>query len=87
MRRADGIIEEKQIYPLYSEGIADVSVHFGKYEPAFRKHGCIADGKIGNANVQLCSARKMKFVMELIYNRSQHKEILADNTPIDEAYY
>ena len=87
MRHADGSIQEKQIYPLYSEGIEDVSEQFGNYEPAFRKHGCIADGKIGNADVQLCSARKMKSVMELIYNKSKHKELLADKTPIDEMYY
>lgn len=87
MRHADGRIEEKQIYPLYSEGIEDVSEQFGNYEPAFRKHGCVTDGKLGNANVQLCSARKMKAVIELIYNRSNHRELLADNTPIDETYY
>ena len=87
VRHTDGKIQEKQVYPLYSEGIEDVSVHFGNYEPAFRKHGCIVDGKLGNAKVQLCSARKIKEVMELIYNRSHHKELLADNTPIDEAYY
>ncbi len=87
MRYPDGSIEEKQIYPLYAEGIEDVSEQFDNYEPAFRKHGCIADGKLGNANVQLCSARKMKAVMELIYNRSNHKELLADHTPIGEDYY
>lgn len=87
MRHADGRIEEKQIYPLYSEGIEDASEQFGNYEPAFRKHGCITDGKLGNANVQLCSARKMKEVMELIFNRSNHIELLADNTPIHEMYY
>ncbi|MBE7001532.1 MAG: AAC(3) family N-acetyltransferase [Ruminococcaceae bacterium] len=87
MCRPDGVVAEKQIYPLYAEGIADVSVHFGNYEPAFRKHGCIADGKLGDAKVQLCSAKKMKEVMELIFNRSHHKELLADDTPIDEVYY
>ena len=87
MRHADGRIEEKRIYPLYAEGIEDVSEQFGNYEPAFRKHGCITDGKLGNADVQLCSARKMKEVMELIFNRSNHIELLADNTPIHEMYY
>ncbi len=87
IRHKDGKIEEKSLYPLFSEGIYDVSEQFGKYEPAFRKHGCITDGKLGNADVQLCSAGKMKEVMELIYNRSHHKELLADSAPIDEAYY
>ena len=87
MRHTDARVEEKRIYPLYSEGIEDVSEQFGNYEPAFRKYGCIVDGKLGNAHVQLCSARKMKEVMELIFNRSNHIELLADNTPIHEMYY
>ena len=87
MRHIDGKIEKKLLYPLYSEGIYDISEQFGNYELPFRKHGCIVDGRIGNADVQLCSARKMKSVMELIYNKSNHKELLADKTPIDEKYY
>ncbi len=87
MRSTDGSIVEKQIYPLYAEGIEDVSQQFGNYEPAFRKHGCIIDGKLGNADIQLCSARKMKEIMELIFDRSNHIELLADSTPIDAAFY
>lgn len=67
--------------------IPDVSVNFGKLEEAFRYHGCIADGKIGNANVQICSARKVKSVMELIYKNANGEEILADKNPLDERLY
>ena len=67
--------------------IPDVSVNFGKFEPAFRYHGCITDGFIGKAKVQLCSATKMKEVMELIYNRSAGKELLADQKPLEKKLY
>ena len=87
IRYKDGIIGEKGVFPLFSEGIDDVSEQFGNYEPAFRKHGCIIDGKLGNADVQLCSTRRIKEVMELIYRRSNHAELLADKTPISEDFY
>jgi len=87
IRHKDGRIEDRSLYPLFAEGIYDVSEQFGNYEPAFRKHGCIVDGKLGNADVQLCSTRKMKEVMELIYRRSNHGEVLADKTPINEDFY
>ena len=87
IRYKDGSIGERSIFPFYSEGISDVSEQFGNYEPAFRKHGCIIDGKLGNANVQLCRARKIMEVMKLIYQRSNCAELLADKTPISEDYY
>lgn len=87
VRYKNGQLEEKELYPLFAKGIDDVSEQFGNYEPAFRKHGCVIDGKLGNADVQLCSARKMKEVMELIYHRSNHAELLADKTPINEDFY
>ena len=64
-----------------------MSVFFDKFEPAVRHYGCIFDGKLGNADVQLCSARKMKAVMDIIYERAQGKELLADDTPLDESLY
>lgn len=87
IRHTDGKIEEKSLYPLFSEGIYDVSEQSGKYEPAFQKHDCIICGKLGNADAQLCSARKMKEVMELIYERSNHAELLADDTLIPADFY
>ncbi len=81
---------ECEIRPLYwfcDDEIEDVSVNFGKFEAAFRHHGAILDGKIGNAEVQLCSAVKMKEVLELIYKRNSGKELLADAQPLDEKLY
>lgn len=83
----DGHVEERLLHWFDEEKIPDVSVYFGKFEPAFRYHGCILDGILGNAKVQLCSAVKMKEVLELIYCRSQGMELLADDLPLEEALY
>lgn len=83
----DGRVEKRHLYWFDESKIPDVSVNFGKFEPAFRYYKCIRDGYIGNAKVQLCSASKMKEVMELIYKRSAGKELLADNQPLDEKLY
>jgi aminoglycoside 3-N-acetyltransferase len=71
----------------HAEGISDVSAQFPNYEPAFRYHGCIVDGFIGNAPTQLCNARKMKQVLELIYKRSGGEELLDKLREIPEKYY
>lgn len=83
----DGRVEKRHLYWFDEGKIPDVSVNFGKFEPAFRYHGCITDGFIGNAKVQLCTATKMKEVMELIYKRSAGRELLADNQPLDKNLY
>lgn len=89
IRYPDGHIEH---FPLktfiaYMTDLGDVSLRFPKYEPAFRWHGCIKDGKIGNADVQLCSAKKMADVAKLIYERSGGMDFLGENRDIDEKYY
>lgn len=83
----DGREETRLLYCLDEENHPDVSLFFGKFEPAFRYHGCITDGKIGNAPVQLCRARKMKEVIELIYRRSGGEELLGDDAPLAIALY
>ena len=83
----DGKLEKKFLYWFDESEIPDVSANFGKFEPAFRYHKCIIDGFIGNAKAQLCSASKMKEVMELIYKRSAGVELLADSEPLDEKLY
>jgi len=80
--------EEKRFLRWFDTSkIRDVSVNFGKFEPAFRHYGCIIDGFVGNAPAQMCNARKMKDVIELIYKNSRGEELLADNTALDEALY
>lgn len=87
IRHANGEIEHRIMHPHEAVGIGDVSLRYPKYEPAFRYHGCIVDGMIGNAPAQLCSARKMKAVMELIHQRSNGAEILLDYEPLDRVLY
>lgn len=83
----DGSQETKLIHPFKEDEIPDVSCNFGKYEPAFRHHGCIIDGQIGNAHTQLCSAQKMMEVVELIRKNSKGEELLADKQPLDTQLY
>lgn len=77
----------RKLYWFYTDEIEDVSENFGKFEAAFNFHSAITYGKIGNAKLQLCEARKMKEIIELIYNRNDFKELLADTTPLDEKLY
>lgn len=80
--------EEKRLLYWFDESeIPDVSENFGKLEAAFRYHKCIQDGVLGNANMQLCEAIKMKNIMGLIYENSGRKEIFSDKSPLDEKLY
>jgi len=82
----DGTKTVRSIYWL-DETICDVSCYFPKFEKPFRFFNCITDGHIGHAPTQLCDARKMKSVIERIYQNNQYKELLHDDKPVDEALY
>ena len=82
----DGREEKKYLY-WFDNKIDDVSVFFPKFEKPFRYFGCIEDGVIGNAPVQLCNARKMKETLELIYKNNNYGELLADDIPVKESLY
>ena len=87
VKLADGSVIIRSNYCHHAEGIGDVSSHYPNYEPAFRHFGYITDGMLGDAKTQLCSAVGMKETVELIRKRSGGKELLFDDTPIDEKYY
>ncbi len=87
IRLKSGDVINRPIRRHSAKGIVDVSAQYIKYEPAFRRHGAIVDGTIGNAAVQLCDARIMADVMRLIFDRSGGIELLADDTPLDPALY
>lgn len=82
----DGTEEKRELY-WFDNKIDDVSVYFPKFEKPFRHFGCIKDGFIGNAPVQMCDARKMKEVVELIYKNNNMGELLDNDLPIDEKLY
>ena len=82
-----GELVTSPIIPLYSDFTNDISLRFVKYETAFRYHGAIRDGFIGNAPTQLCDARIMKETVELIAERSCGKDPLADEFALSPKLY
>ena len=88
IRLPSGEIIRRPLYYHKNVGITPfISYQYPKYEPAFRHHGCITDGQVGYAPAMLCSARGIYDVVKLIYERSGGIELLADATPLDEAYW
>ena len=81
-----GSVIHKPLHLVFEE-FGDISCNFGKLEPAFRYHGCIVDGTIGDAKVQLCSARKIRSVLELIHKNSNGEEFLVDNQALPAEWY
>lgn len=79
--------EEKRFLYWFDDKIPDVSVYFPKFEEPFRHYGCIEDGYIGDAKVQVCSARKMYAVIEKIYKNNCFGELLDNNFPIKKELY
>lgn len=79
--------EEKRFLYWFDNKIPDVSVYFPKFEEPFRHYGCIAYGRIGDATVQLCSARKMYAVVEKIYQNNAFGELLDNDLAIDKKLY
>jgi len=84
--RSTGELVARDLY-MFDESRGDLSERFSKFETAFRYHGCITDGFIGNAPTQLCSARKMKEVIELIYRNAGGYDPLSDEAPISPSLY
>ena len=67
--------------------IRDISLRFPKYETAFRYHGAITDGFIGNAPTQCCDARIMKQVIEKIFANCEGVDPLIDELAIPPKWF
>jgi aminoglycoside 3-N-acetyltransferase len=87
IKDSDGVIKNRKFCYMRTDVIYDVSVFFPKLEPAFRAHGGVKDGVIGNATAQLCSARIMKETMELITKNSGGIELMSDDKPLKIEWY
>ena len=87
IKKEDGTLIERLCRYMQAEGTDDVSQFFPKYEPAFRYHGAIKDGFIGDAKTQLCCARTMKDVMTLVAERSGGAELMTDDKPLNDSWY
>ena len=83
----DGSVLFSELYFFDHSVHGDVSHKFYKYEPAFRAHGAIKDGMIGNAPVQLCSTLKMRDCLMLMMTRAPERDPLLCADAIPESYY
>ena len=86
IRRASGEVVTRHVNTHHSTLTPDISARFPKYETAFRYHGAITDGFLGNAPVQACDARIMKDVMELIQSRAD-RDPLSDEAALPPVWY
>ncbi|MBO7341501.1 MAG: AAC(3) family N-acetyltransferase [Clostridia bacterium] len=87
VRREGGEILTRELTLFKCSTTEDISERFPKYEVAFRYHGAITDGRVGRAPAQLCSAVKMKEVVELILSRAGGKDPLGDEVPIPPKWF
>ena len=87
IRFSDRSVKNRKFCYMRTDVIYDVSLFFPKLEPAFRAHGGVKDGFIGNAPTELCSARIMKDVMELVNKRSGGIELMSDDAPLKREWY
>lgn len=87
VRLASGELVLRKVRTHRTDYTSDVSLRFVKYEMPFRYHGAITDGFIGDAPTQLCDARIMKDVLELIFKNSGGADPLIDEKPISPSLY
>ena len=87
VRLASGEIVKHRMRTHKTDYTPDLSLRFPKYETAFRYHGAITDGFVGNAPTQACDARIMKDVMELILDRCEGVDPLADERSFPPKWY
>ena len=87
VKRPTGEIVERRVLGHHCSYTVDISLRFPLYETAFRYHHAITDGFVGNAPTQLCDAIGMKEVMEMIWERSGHEDVLHDEFPIPQKFY
>lgn len=83
----DGSVVYRDMYMFEHRVHGDVSHKFYMYEPAFRYHGAIADGTIGDASVQLCSCKKMTEALKIMVDRAPTHDPLTLGDTIPESLY
>jgi aminoglycoside 3-N-acetyltransferase len=87
VKRLSGELVTRQLRTHKADFTRDISARFPKYEPAFRYHGAITDGFIGNAPTQACDAVIMKETVELIRERCGGGDPLSDDLAIPPVWY
>lgn len=87
IKLASGEVLTRSVKCHHTDFTHDISLRFPQYETAFRYHGAITDGFIGNAPTQVCDAVIMKEVMELILQNSHGNDPLRDESTIPPHLY
>ena len=87
VRKESSEIVERYMKTHKTSFTKDLSARFIQYDTAFRYHGCITDGFIGNAPAQLCDAVKLKETVELIFKNSGGEDPLSTELPIPPKWY
>ena len=87
VRRVSGEVVHRAIHTHSTDFTKDVSQRFPKYETAFRYHGAITDGWIGNAPTQACDARIMTAVMEKILQNCEGADPLGEERAMPPRWY
>ena len=87
VRRMSGELVTREVKTHHTDFTNDVSLRFPKYETAFRYHGAITDGFVGNAPAQACDARIMRDTMALILQNCKGKDPLADEFSLSPLLY
>lgn len=88
VRRKTGELLTRSVtlFDYRGDHIKDISLRFDKLALPFRYHGCVRDGRLGDAPAMLCSARGMLDVMKRLYAACPF-DPLADEAPILPRYY
>lgn len=87
IKLASGEILTRRVHCHHTDFTNDISLRFPKYEIAFRYHGAITDGFIGDAPTQACDAVIMKEVMERIFTNSRGVDPLRDESTLSPLLY
>lgn len=87
VRRSSGEVVVRKLRLYHCEKTVDVSCRFPKYDIAFRYHGAVTDGFIGDAPTQLCSAVKMTDTVKLIFGNSNGEDPLGTEFPIPPKWF
>ena len=87
VRLSSGELIRRKIRTHKTDFTNDISQRFPKYETAFRYHGAITDGFVGNAPTQACDAQIMKETMERILKNCDGADPLADERAIPPKWY
>ena len=86
IKRASGEVVTRHIHGHYCSCTNDISARFPQFETAFRYHGAITDGFLGDAPVQACDARVMKQTMQTIFARAD-RDPLSDEAALPPVWY